>query len=84
MLMQVATSATWYAQGLQGALQGAFATTVPTLLPMALRLGQPPTAVLAAGAYSAALLSEHGHVLHRLMLPVRPALFSCQRLPAAL
>lgn len=66
---QVQTGSTWYGQAVEGLLH----QPMPTLVPMALRLGHPATAVLTAGSYSASLLSEHGHLLHKLDLPVRPA-----------
>lgn len=45
---------------------------VPTLLPLPLRRGGPPTALLAAGADAAVALSEHGAELARLALPFPP------------
>lgn len=69
--VQVATAASWHAMSMEG-VRGGPADQVPTIAPMALRLGQPPTAVLVAGGHSAVMLSEHGHELHSIVLPVRP------------
>lgn len=44
----------------------------PTLDAIPLRTGGVAVAVLAAGAHTAALLSEHGHILDLLDLPVIP------------
>ena len=44
----------------------------PTLTALPLRVGGLPSALLAAGAHSAAVLSEHGRILDELELPVRP------------
>ncbi|KAK9789953.1 hypothetical protein WJX73_002050 [Symbiochloris irregularis] len=68
---QVATAASWHALSMEG-LTGGPAEQVPTLAAVALRLGQPPTAVLVAGGHSAVLLSEHGHELHSIVLPATP------------
>ena len=43
----------------------------PTLTALPLRVGGLPSALLAGGAHSAAVLSEHGRILHALELPVR-------------
>ena len=43
----------------------------PTLTAMPLRVGGLPSALLAGGAHSAAVLSERGRVLDELELPVR-------------
>jgi len=45
-------------------------SVVPTLEAVPLRTGAAPVAILAAGAHTAALISEHGHVLAHLELPV--------------
>ena len=45
---------------------------VPTLEAIALRRGGIPNVLLAAGAGSAAILSEHGHQLDAIRFPVRP------------
>ena len=50
----------------------------PTLTALPLRVGGLPSALLAAGAHSAAVLSEHGRVLDELELPVR-SLISSQK-----
>ena len=46
---------------------------VPTLEAIPLRQGGIPTAILAAGAFTAAIVSEHGHTLDSFGLPVHPA-----------
>ena len=43
----------------------------PTLAALPLRVGGLPSALVAAGAHSAAVLSEHGRILDELELPVR-------------
>ena len=68
---QVQTAATWYSQGFNSALQASMHQPMPSLVPVALRVGQVPSAILACGTYSAALVSEHGHLLDKLTLPVR-------------
>lgn len=45
-------------------------SVAPTLEAIPLRTGGAAVAVLAAGAHTAALLSEHGHILDHLELPV--------------
>lgn len=52
----------------------------PTLEALPLRAGEVPAALLASGAWSAAVLSEHGSRLETLQLPVRtpsPAWDAC-------
>jgi hypothetical protein len=49
-----------------------FMRAVPTLEAIALRRGGIPNVLLAAGAGSAAILSEHGHQLDNIRFPVRP------------
>ena len=44
---------------------------VPTLEAVSLRRGGIPNVILAAGASSASILSEHGHQLDTIHLPVR-------------
>ena len=46
---------------------------VPTLEAIPLRPGGIPTAILAAGAFTAAIVSEHGNTLDSFGLPVHPA-----------
>ena len=48
-----------------------FLQTAPTLEGMALRRGSIPNVLLAAGASSAAILSEHGRELDAISFPVR-------------
>lgn len=45
-------------------------SVAPTLEAVALRAGGASVAVLAAGAHTAALISEHGRLLDSLELPV--------------
>lgn len=54
-----------------------FMRAVPTLEAMALRRGSIPNVVLAAGASSAAILSEHGHQLDTIQFPVRGPAEGC-------
>ncbi|GMH45150.1 hypothetical protein BSKO_13107 [Bryopsis sp. KO-2023] len=63
---QISTPARWPGLG--------FRTTdfVPTLKALALRVHSLPTVILAAGLRSAAIISEHGHVLLKLKLPESP------------
>ena len=84
---QVQTGATWYSQGFGSTLQASLHQPMPSLVAMPLRAGQVPSAILAAGTYSAALLSEHGHVLDQLTLPVRwlpfPGVLTSEHMTAA-
>ena len=48
-----------------------FLQTAPTLEAMALRRGSIPNVLVAAGASSAAILSEHGRELDAISFPVR-------------
>ena len=58
-----------------------FMRAVPTLEAIALRKGGIPNVLLAAGAGSAAILSEHGHQLDTIRFPVRPCTFSFLSVP---
>lgn len=58
---------------------------VPTLEPISLRRGGIPNVIMAAGAASASILSEHGHQLDTIQLPVRgPCLILCAYPPCLL
>ena len=65
--MQHALGLAWPTSG----SRSPFLQTAPTLEPMALRRGSIPNVLLAAGASSAAILSEHGRELDAISFPVR-------------
>ena len=64
--MQISAGVNWENYGGEHASH----RVTPTLEAIPFRWGGIPVAILAAGAYSAAILSEHGHVLDEFRLPV--------------
>ena len=67
MVLQHAHGLAWSTSG----SRSPYMQVKPTLEAMSLRRGGIPNVVLAAGAGTANILSEHGHQLEAIHLPVR-------------